>query len=51
MIMPWDGVRFATDGHNSLASPVLEAWDGTAFRMVYPVELAREQLKWPGAKK
>jgi len=51
MIMPWDGVRFATDGHNSLASSALEAWDGTTFRMVYPSELATEQLRWPGAKK
>lgn len=49
MIMPWDGVRFATDGHNSLASSALEAWDGAAFRVVYPMELATQALRWPGA--
>ncbi|HEX6684358.1 MAG TPA: ABC transporter substrate-binding protein [Candidatus Limnocylindrales bacterium] len=47
MIMPWDGVRFATDGHNSLAASALEAWDGGGFRMVYPIELASQQLRWP----
>jgi hypothetical protein len=50
MIMPWDGVRFASDGHNSLAAPALEAWDGSTFRLVYPAELATERLRWPGEK-
>jgi branched-chain amino acid transport system substrate-binding protein len=47
MIMPWDGVRFASDGHNSLAASALEAWDGKDFRLVYPAELATERLRWP----
>jgi branched-chain amino acid transport system substrate-binding protein len=47
MIMPWDGVRFASDGHNSLAASALEAWDGGTFRLVYPAELATERLRWP----
>jgi branched-chain amino acid transport system substrate-binding protein len=50
MIMPWDGVRFASDGHNSLAASALEAWDGSTFRLVYPAELATERLRWPGAR-
>jgi branched-chain amino acid transport system substrate-binding protein len=50
MIMPWDGVRFASDGHNSLAASALEIWDGSAFRLVYPAELATRRLRWPGAK-
>ncbi|HZM74205.1 MAG TPA: ABC transporter substrate-binding protein [Candidatus Limnocylindrales bacterium] len=50
MIMPWDGVRFASDGHNSLAASALEAWNGSTFRLVYPAELATERLRWPGAK-
>jgi branched-chain amino acid transport system substrate-binding protein len=47
MIMPWDGVRFASDGHNSLAASAVEAWDGSTFRLVYPAELATERLRWP----
>jgi branched-chain amino acid transport system substrate-binding protein len=50
MIMPWDGVRFGADGRNTLAGSALEAWDGSAFRVVYPSELASQPLKWPGAK-
>jgi branched-chain amino acid transport system substrate-binding protein len=50
MIMPWDGVRFSADGHNSLAGSAVEAWDGSAFRVIYPAELAAQPLKWPGAK-
>ena len=50
MIMPWDGVRFASDGHNSLAASALEAWDGNTFRLVYPAELATERLRWPGER-
>jgi branched-chain amino acid transport system substrate-binding protein len=51
MIMPWDGVRFASDGSNSLAASALEAWDGSTFRLVYPAELATQKLRWPGARK
>jgi len=51
VIMPWDGVRFASDGHNSLAASALEAWDGTTFRLVYPAELATERLRWPGVQR
>ncbi len=50
MIMPWDGVRFASDGHNSLAGAAVEAWDGSGFHVVYPVELASRPIKWPGAR-
>lgn len=47
MIMPWNGIRFTADGTNSLAAPVVEAWDGEGFRVVYPAELATRPLPWP----
>lgn len=49
MIMPWNGVRFGSDGRNQLAAAVLEAWDGNAFRVVYPAELASTPLRWTRA--
>jgi branched-chain amino acid transport system substrate-binding protein len=50
LIMPWNGLRFAGDGHNSLAAGVTEQWDGSGFRVVHPAELASVPLRWqPGA--
>jgi len=46
MIMPWNGVRFDADGQNRLAAGVIEGWDGTSFRVVYPRELAAGPMIW-----
>jgi branched-chain amino acid transport system substrate-binding protein len=46
LIMPWNGLRFAGDGHNSLAAGVTEQWDGAAFKVVHPAELASTPLRW-----
>ncbi|WP_203910248.1 ABC transporter substrate-binding protein [Rhizocola hellebori] len=47
MIMPWNGVQFAADGHNSRAAGTIEAWEGTTYRVVHPAELAARPLRWP----
>ncbi len=47
MIMPWNGVQFAADGHNSHAAGAIEAWEGNAYRVVHPAELAARPMRWP----
>jgi branched-chain amino acid transport system substrate-binding protein len=45
MIMPWNGVRFNSEGQNQLAAGVVEGWDD-GFRVVYPRELAAGPMVW-----
>jgi branched-chain amino acid transport system substrate-binding protein len=47
MIMPWNGVQFAADGHNSRAAGTIEMWENNAYRVVFPAELASLPLRWP----
>jgi len=49
-IMPWDGIRFVASGQNELAGGVVEQRSGTAFRVVYPRELAAAAANWPSPK-
>jgi ABC-type branched-subunit amino acid transport system substrate-binding protein len=50
MIMPWNGVQFAADGHNSRAAGAIEAWENNSYRVVYPAELAPRPLQWPSVR-
>jgi branched-chain amino acid transport system substrate-binding protein len=50
MIMPWNGVQFAADGHNSRAAGAIEAWENNTYRVVFPAELASRPLQWPAAR-
>jgi branched-chain amino acid transport system substrate-binding protein len=51
MIMPWDGVRFAPNGQNSLAGGVVEQRIASGFQVVFPRELAAATVGWPGLGK
>jgi hypothetical protein len=46
MIMPWDGIRFNAHGQNDLAAAVIEGWDPSGFRLVYPRELSAGPAIW-----
>jgi ABC-type branched-subunit amino acid transport system substrate-binding protein len=50
MIMPWNGVQFAADGHNSRAAGAIEVWENSTYRVVYPAELAVRPLQWPSVR-
>jgi ABC-type branched-subunit amino acid transport system substrate-binding protein len=50
MIMPWNGVQFAADGHNSRAAGAIEAWEENSYRIVHPAELASRPLRWPAIR-
>jgi branched-chain amino acid transport system substrate-binding protein len=45
-IMPWNGVRFDSNGQNTLANGLIEQQAGTGFKIVYPRELAEAVLAW-----
>ena len=49
-IMPWKRVKFAADGQNTFASPVLIQFDKGAFKTVFPFEVATSQAIWPMSK-
>jgi branched-chain amino acid transport system substrate-binding protein len=46
-IMPWNGVRFDGTHQNVGASGVVEQVDQSAFRIVFPAELAQQEAEWP----
>src|SRR6266542_1097578 len=48
LIMPWNGVRFAANGQNDLASGVVEQQLAGGFQVVFPRELAAAAIGWPG---
>ncbi len=50
MIMPWNGMQFAADGHNSRAAGAIEAWEDNTYRVVHPAELASRPLRWPAVR-
>ncbi|MGH3664241.1 MAG: ABC transporter substrate-binding protein [Micromonosporaceae bacterium] len=49
-IMPWDGIQFGADGQNAGCAGIVEQWHGDQPRVVYPRELARVEVAWPGSK-
>jgi branched-chain amino acid transport system substrate-binding protein len=46
-IMPWDGIRFDSNGNNQLAASVIEQRSANGFQVIHPVELAAATLAWP----
>ncbi len=46
LIMPWNGVRFDTNGQNELAAGVVEGREAEGFRVVFPRELATGPMIW-----
>jgi len=46
-IMPWDGIRFDSNGNNQLAASVVEQRAANGFQVIHPVELAAGTLAWP----
>lgn len=47
LIMPWDGVKFDSNGQNQLTKGIfIQALDGTP-RLVWPADMADAKLVWP----
>jgi branched-chain amino acid transport system substrate-binding protein len=48
LIMPWNGIEFDDNRQNVRAAGVIEQSVGGRPRVVFPIELARTAVSWPG---
>jgi branched-chain amino acid transport system substrate-binding protein len=46
-IMGWPGIKFGSDGQNSLAEGIIEQMQGGAYRVLYPPNVASAKVVWP----
>ena len=46
-IMPWERVKFGSDGQNTSIDPVMMQYGDGEYRTVWPKNLATRPLKWP----
>jgi branched-chain amino acid transport system substrate-binding protein len=46
-IMGWQGIKFGSDGQNSLAEGIIEQMQGGSYKVLYPQNVASAKVVWP----
>lgn len=46
-IMGWQGIKFDSNGQNSLAEGIIEQMQGGQYKVLYPQAVASAQVVWP----
>ncbi len=50
LIMPWDGIKFDSNGQNTLARGVVQQLIGDKYKVIFPEDVAVADAAWPMRK-